>query len=164
MKRIRKILVPIDFSPGSRAAWDAALSLSRTLHGFVTLELLHVWEGDEQKLPDLTLRADKKGTAARLLAEARAHGLSLEHIAEFMTELENHGVEIVARMRRGDVVDTIVRTAVQGEFDLMVVGMQGRGRIPSLRIGSTAAQVVALSPIPVLTAPAQESEAEELAP
>ena len=78
MKRIRRILVPIDFSPGSKAAWDAARSLANTLHGFVTIELLHVWEGEEQKLPDLTLRADKKGSSAavRRVAERTLTPLS----------------------------------------------------------------------------------------
>lgn len=154
MKRIRKILVPIDFSAGSAAAWEAARSLSNTMHGYVAIELLHVWEGDETKLPDLTLRADKRGSCARLLSEARAHGLSLEHVAEFMTTLEREGVELVARMRRGEVVATIIRTAVEGDFDLIVIGMQGRGRVATALLGSTAERVVRHSPIPVLTAPA----------
>lgn len=153
MKRFGKILVPVDFSPGSAAAWDAAKSLANRLHGYVAIELLHVWEGDEERLPDLTLRADRKGSAARLLEEARAHGLSLEHVADFLAGLESEGVEIIARMRRGDVVDTIIRTGLEGEFDLIVIGTQGRGGGVSALLGSTAEKVVRLSPIPVLTAP-----------
>jgi universal stress protein A len=152
MKRISKILVPVDFSVGSKGAWELAHSLAETLHGSVSIELLHVWEGEETKLPDLTLSTDKRGTASRLLAEARAHGMSLEHAARFLEALENDGIEIVARMRGGDVAETIVRTATEGGFDLVVIGTRGRTGLAHALLGSVAETVVRMSTVPVLTA------------
>ena len=76
-----------------------------------------------------------------------------------MAQLEKDGIEIVARMRRGAVVETIVRTAVEGDFDLIVIGTEGRGKT-SLR-GATAERVAHLSPIPVLTAPLASQQQHE---
>ena len=61
-----------------------------------------------------------------------------------MRELEVEGFEIIAKMRRGDVVDTILKTATEGDFDLIVIGMQGRRGLAAQILGSTAERVLRL--------------------
>lgn len=152
MKKIRSILVPTDFSPGSLVALFAAVDLSSSLRDPAEIVLLHVWQDAEEKLSEMTLRTDREGTAARLLEEARVHGLSLEHAAEFLAALERQGFAIEARMMRGPIAEAVVKTAEEGGFDLVVMGTHGRGRIAGAVMGRIAERVVRECRVPVLTA------------
>lgn len=152
MKKIRSILVPTDFSTGSLLALFTAVDLASSLRDPPEIVLLHVWQDAEEKLTEMTLRTDQEGTAARLLEEARVHGLSLEHAAEFLAALERQGFVVEARMVRGPVAETIVRNAEEGGFDLVVMGTHGRGLIAGAVMGRVAEKVVRESTVPVLTA------------
>jgi nucleotide-binding universal stress UspA family protein len=48
-------------------------------------------------------------------------------------------------------VEQIVKTATEGEFDLVVLGTHGHSMIDDLLLGSVARGVVKKSPMPVLT-------------
>ncbi|HVO30824.1 MAG TPA: universal stress protein [bacterium] len=148
---VRKILVPVDFSEGSREAMDAALALSKSMRGEVAIDLLHVWDAKtERLLPELTLRSDEKGTAQRLLQEVRAQSSGLQRAASFLGELEREGLKVEARMVHGPVVETILERAIDGAYDLVVMGTHGRKGVQRV-LGSVAERVVRESLIPVLT-------------
>ena len=157
MKKLRSILVPTDFSPDSLVALFTAVDLASSLRDPPEIVLLHVWQDAEERLTDMTLRTDHEGTAARLLEEARVHGLSLEHAAEFLAALERQGFAVEARMVRGAVAETIVRIAEEDGFDLVVMGTHGRGRLAGAVMGRIAERVVRESTVPVLTARMTES-------
>lgn len=145
------ILVPTDFSDGSLVAIEAALDLGSLLKVPPRLTLLHVWSGAEGRMPEMTLRIDEQGSSARLLTEARAHGLALEHAAEFLAMLEQRGLAADAMMLRGPVAETVANAASEGDFDLVVMGTHGRGGLSGALLGSVAEKVVRLSTVPVLT-------------
>lgn len=152
--RFQKILVPIDFSPGSRAALDTAIALAESLHGNVTVDLLHVWdEAGERLLPELELVTDSNGTATRLLREVRTQASSsLETAASFLGALEKEGIGLRATMTRGPVAETIVKTAIDGDYDLVVMGTHARTGVAHAVLGSVAEKVVNASIVPVLVA------------
>ena len=55
-------------------------------------------------------------------------------------------------IKQGHEVETIVTTAREGKFDLLVIGHHGHSRIFERTMGSTAQSFVRLAPCPVLVA------------
>jgi arsenite transporter len=51
----------------------------------------------------------------------------------------------------GHPVEQIVKTAIEGDYDLVVLGTHGHSMIDDLLLGSVARGVVKKSPMPVLT-------------
>lgn len=149
--RALSILVPTDFSEGSLVAIEMALDFGAAFRVPPRLTLVHVWAGAESHMPELTLKMDAGGSSARLLVEARTHGLVLEHAAEFLSQLEKRGITGDAWMMRGPVAETIASAAGDGDFDLVVMGTHGRGGLSGAILGSVAEKVVRLSKVPVLT-------------
>jgi len=150
--RTLSLLVPTDFSDASLVAIEMALDLGAAMRVPPRLTLVHVWSGQEAVLPEMTLRTDAQGFSARLLEEARTHGLRLEHAAEFLSRLEKRGINVDAWMMRGPVAETIASAAGDGDFDMIVMGTHGRGGLSGAILGSVAEKVVRLSIVPVLTA------------
>src|SRR5688500_3983307 len=121
MKRIEKILVPVDYSTTSGVALEAALSLA---HSFgAAIEVLHV-------LTD----GDTDSGAARMTA--------------FLAEFDSP-TPITSRVQSG--VPGEVITALSSEYDLVVMGTHGRSGLDRLIVDSVAARVVQHAACPVLT-------------
>jgi len=64
-------------------------------------------------------------------------------------------VRILAKelIESGNVVDCITRAARRGKFDLIVVGSRGHSPLVDWMLGSTTAEVLATSKVPVLVVP-----------
>ena len=56
-------------------------------------------------------------------------------------------------IRTGNVVDGIARTARRGKFDLIVIGSRGHSPLVDWMLGSTTAEVLATSKVPVVVVP-----------
>jgi nucleotide-binding universal stress UspA family protein len=138
-----RILVPVDFSPGSEhaLAYAAALTLRVGAH----LGLLHVVEDptasawSEYYVPDLARwRADLVAGAEKRIAACRA-------------ALTGAPPEIDTAVRVGHAASTIVEFARTERFDLIVMGTHGRTGLTHLLMGSVAERVVRTASCPVLT-------------
>lgn len=155
---IRQILVPIDFSPGSRAALDYAGFLARSLGA--TIDLLHVWRPPAYVPAGLLVVIP--GSADRATLEQLAESEIAKQMKATITELE-HDQGIHARLRlgidAGNPADSIVQLAERGHFDLIVMGTHGRTGVARLLLGSVAERVARLAPCPVLVVPAPRPEA-----
>ena len=138
----KRILAPVDFSPGSEAAVDYALFLVRALGGHVTL--LHVHDRPSQMgqiVPGADHAADEQAIQKAALARlGRLRALLGQEL-----DLINAAVET------GDPTDAIVALAQSGNFDLIVMGTHARAGIDRVLMGSVAEGVVRRAPIPVLT-------------
>ena len=142
----RKILVPVDFSPMSRAAVEQALGFAQLFHG--SIHLLHVWEVPAYLRPDLTVWSEDLSASLELHLRAEAEN-AMRHLM-VDTSLEGRaGVE--TEIRSGTPHSTIVEVAEDGRFDLIVMGTHGRGALSRLLMGSVAERVVRLASCPVLT-------------
>lgn len=135
MKPMRNILVPVDFSPTSRAALDRAMDLAERFDGNVTL--LHVYHFPPYELTDsavneITTAADR----------------SLEALA---SDLKSAGIPINARTARGSLPEAIVDFAKGEGVELIVIGTHGRTGVRHAILGSVAERVVRTAPCPVLT-------------
>lgn len=141
--RLRKLLVPYDFSPPADAALKAALALAKGPGGRVTL--LHV-------VSPVTGFSDGPLTPTGVYLDPT------DAIVGAKAEMERR----IARLRRtpgGPRIDikvemgsphlTIVQRSVG--MDAIVMSTAGRTGLPHLLIGSVAERVVRHASVPVLT-------------
>ena len=140
----RKILVPTDFSETAETALYYAKELARQFGA--ELHLLHVAE-DPMLLAGWTPMA--ANPTAEVGAEASALREELKNLfsPEERVQLKT-GVHVIAGELTGVAIS---RYAVEGEFELIVMGTHGRGAVAHALIGSVAEKVVRSAPCPVLT-------------
>lgn len=169
MLPIRRILVPVDFSPisakivhyasGLAAHFDVAPQpangskpeerLSKTSSGRADQEvrpevvLLHVMQ-----LPDYLIRAYETKELPNLAEGIRREcETRLLQLAQMVPADVRHCTEL----REGEAFERILEFAEERHVDLIVMGTQGHTGVQHLLLGSTAERVVRLAKCPVLT-------------
>jgi nucleotide-binding universal stress UspA family protein len=141
MNTIKKILVPVDFSPGGADALALAVDLSNRYEAGLTI--INVNELMPSLLPSSTLPPSVLESwvseANQLLEDTKLRALSAGA----------HRVE--TEFLQGKPYLEIVRFATEGHFDLIVMGTHGRTGVKHALIGSVAERVVRHAHCPVLT-------------
>ncbi|HLV68350.1 MAG TPA: universal stress protein [Polyangiaceae bacterium] len=143
MFNINKILVPVDFSTGSRQALSHAFDLAERLGAEV--HVLHVWEeptfaGREPRIQEGPV------TSLRDYAVNLAREEMSRFVGSFSPKIQVSTDVVVGRPR-----ERILELAADGKYDLIVMGTAGwTGRARSMA-GSVAESVVRSAPCPVLT-------------
>jgi nucleotide-binding universal stress UspA family protein len=146
MSKIARILVPVDFSDGSKAALAHALVFAKQFDGVV--EAMHIWEPSPYLAPSQLIW---------LQGEPKAYA---DHIQEELAEQLDNVVKEVAgddasrvepTVRAGYASHNIIKALDEGDFDLVVMGTHGRTGLKHLLMGSVAERVVRMAPCPVLT-------------
>ena len=151
MITLRRILVPIDFSPHSDQALKYAVALAEKfsaqlflVHAFqdVSIYQTEVVSGAPPILPPVEqLTASARGEMDRLVSERQLHRFNVH-------------TEIV----EGAPVEEIVDYAKEKDIDLIVLATHGRGWLAHAIMGSVAEKVVRKAPCPVLTVRLEEHE------
>jgi nucleotide-binding universal stress UspA family protein len=59
-------------------------------------------------------------------------------------------VGLTSQLLRGSAAETILRVAAEGDYDLIVMGSHGHGRLHRALLGSVSHRVLHDSPVPVL--------------
>ena len=139
---VRRILVPIDFSPHADAVVEWASHLAEE-HGSLLI-LLHAYHlpVEFQQLEGAYLPAEF-WTNVKVDAER-----SVERYAE---PLRERGLEVEQCVREGYPATVIEEEAQRQEADLIVMGSRGLSGLKHLLLGSIAERVVQRAPCPVLT-------------
>ena len=138
--QIKKILVPIDFSPASHEAIKFSLPLQKKFGA--ELHLVHV-TADEVPMASL---------AAMPIALSETESAAYAHIhlrrsaKKCGTELETANIHVL----RGQPFEQICRLAREIDIDLIIIPTRGLSGFKHLLLGSTAERVVRYSPCPVL--------------
>ncbi|HXZ10809.1 MAG TPA: universal stress protein [Candidatus Sulfotelmatobacter sp.] len=148
---IRRILVALDASPSSRAALRAAADLAAAMEAELSgvavedIELLRI--GEAPLAQEILYHSAEQSPMSRDLMERRLKAQS-EH-ARALLEKEANRVHVSWSFRsvKGNVVPEVLAAA--GDVDLVAMGKVGWSFGGRHRVGS-AAQELALSPIPVL--------------
>ncbi len=140
--RLRKILVPIDFSGVSKAALPWATLLAARCGAEVVL--LHAVE--RPPVDDLWAPGLNADSFAPLMKQA---GADLERIAGGLSK--STGSKISAAVREGSPYEAICEAAKTLDADLIVLTTHGYTGLKKVWLGSTAERVVRHSPCPVLT-------------
>ncbi len=142
---MKRILVPVDFSPTSRKAFRFALQLAAATKG--TVLLFHV-----QELLEVPYIANP----------AQRQQYNQEQAARILQQLQQWqkkdsaampSVPVSCLLGTMPVVKTILQAAVENQADLIVMGTQGATGIRKVVVGSVAARLAELSTVPVLLVP-----------
>jgi nucleotide-binding universal stress UspA family protein len=151
MTPIRQILVPVDFSEPSRAAFDYAVDLAKPFAA--SIDVIHVWEAPSFLPAGTLLDAE---VWSRSLAEVIQKNAQTA-LEQFVSEAAKRGVVVRAsRAETGSPALTIVEAAKTGHYDLIVMGTHGRTGLSRTFLGSVAERVVRHSSCPVLTVRTRE--------
>ena len=142
--RIKKILVPVDYSEISDRAVKYALSMAQQLKASVTL--LHVVVlfkddvDDEEQLKNYEEIVEKK--EIKRSQKMRSH----------QNEGVKKGVKVNSLLIRGiSAAETILNYIAGNKFDLVIMGTHGRTGVSKWFFGSVAERVVRHSTVPLLT-------------
>lgn len=144
MIRIKRVLVPTDFSRMSELALSYAVSLAARDGG--ALHLLHVVDdavfaaayadGLYVELPSLRNRAIEE-------AERK--------LAEVVAAVKTANLDVTSEVVVGKPAPSISRKAEERGTDLIVMGTHGRSGLAHLMLGSVAERVLRMAPCPVMT-------------
>jgi len=148
--RLKKILVPTDFSKSSAKALDYALAFAKQSQAEIIL--LHVVEPISYPMYGQELAVDLSGFQADL-AEA-----SRKRLAKFSQEQAAGQGPLKLLISEGGASWEIVETAKAEDADLIIISTHGHTGLRHALLGSTAERVVQHAPCPVLTVREKEHE------
>jgi universal stress protein A len=144
LPRIRRILVPLDFSPSSDRALAYAQALATDFGA--SLHLLHVVEDRLMTGPwpnDVYL-GELPRLREGLIKDAE------DRVSACASSLSATGLQVTGEVLIGGPSQTIVQSAAAPNVDLIVMGTHGRTGLTHLLIGSVAERVIRHAPCPVL--------------
>ena len=150
MIKLKKVLVPTDFSESARHAFTYGVSFAREFQA--ELVLLHVVE-------NLTV-----GYASDLFPVPMAEvfqeisGYAKAELAKLAEEARQKGITVVELVAQGKPSAEIIRHAAENSVDMIVLGTHGKGMLDQALFGSTTERVVRRAPCPVLTVRMAEHE------
>jgi len=147
------ILVAIDFSDGSRAAADAAVTLAKARGGALHLLSVHHMPAS---MAYLGLGVDASIPEGLSEAFGKAREELSTKLTALRAELADGDLEVHAHIGDGPPPICIVDTAKDLGAGVIVMGTHGRTGLPRLMLGSVAERVVRTAACPVMTVPLPE--------
>ncbi len=143
---MKRILVPVDFSPTSKKAFKYAIDVASKSGG--TVILCHFFK---------PLKSSDAGAPQNVREYNQQFELnSLKRLQRLKKKVLTDTSEVVAvstLVGRMPVVKNILRFAENNHIDLIVMGTQGATGLKKITTGSIAAKVMEGSPVPVLLVP-----------
>jgi nucleotide-binding universal stress UspA family protein len=138
---LRKILVPVDFSPCSRKALQYAVALARQFRAHLTL--LHV-------IPTNYFVGSEFGPIDFPMPEKELREGAERELAAIAAREVGASVPAATAVCQGQPVQEIVRFAREGDLDLILLSTHGRTGLKHVLMGSVTENVVRYAPCPVL--------------
>jgi nucleotide-binding universal stress UspA family protein len=135
----KKILIANDGSEGAKQALKIAIDLAKKYNA--ELHSISVEEGVPQYAATI-------GEVEEFKKEANGY---FERINNEAVEIaQKDGIKLHIKVQAGHEVETIVRYAKEGNFDLLVIGFMGHSKIFGRIWGSTSQNITKLSPCTVV--------------
>jgi nucleotide-binding universal stress UspA family protein len=143
MPLFRNILFPTDFTPHARSALKYAAAFARAGRGRVVL--FSVQTG--------SVPANFMTLPERVLQEQENHWLLQLHrqVRELLTDPLFNGLEVEPVIVEGEPATEIARAVRDYDIDMVTVVTHGRRGLARALFGSTAEEIIAEAPCPVLT-------------
>lgn len=145
MAKIKRILVPLDFSPPSLKALDYAADFAKPLGA--DLYVLFVIEPIYYAVPDLAGAA--AGSVGGLLDEQRKS--AKQQLERLQARYARKNVALRTLQQTGTPYQAICDAAKTLKADLIVMSTHGRTGVSHMLMGSVAERVVRTAACPVLT-------------
>jgi nucleotide-binding universal stress UspA family protein len=162
---MKRILVPVDFSPAMDGVLTHAREMARAFGA--ELHLLHVREiANVAVFPAATIGYPGIGMPEMGMAGALPVGVpdylpvdlpneqKRNPLEKLQSELTRSGASAMAHEREGTVVEEILKTAQEISADLIVMGSHGHGPVYNLLVGSVTEGVLKAGQRPILLVPA----------
>ncbi len=140
---MKKILVPVDFSPKSEEALKVAAKIARKTGA--TLYALHLLDLPSSQIDMLEGNQVPKGPVAMMLFE-QTH----EKFDEFLDKDFLDNIPVYEDVMTNSPLEGISEFANTNEVDLIVMGSHGTSGLEDFFVGSNTEKVVRSSKIPVL--------------
>jgi nucleotide-binding universal stress UspA family protein len=139
----RKILAGVDGSETSMKALKHAIELAEAHNS--ELHIISVLE--EFKLPfaseyELWAHESRDEQVSKVLEEMNSAVMSIKK--------DDIEIDVETRIEEGKPAKVITEIAEQEDFELIVIGAKGLGRVEEFLLGSTSREVVNTSKVPVL--------------
>lgn len=132
---LSKLLIPIDGSDNSLRALEYAIFLSKKTGAHVTV--LHVLEN----LPFVHVQSERalNDLVTKYQNEAK-------NILDNSKEIGNRNeVDVETTLLKGDASSSIIDFSRKGNFDTIIMGRRGMGRLKQIVLGSTSNKVLSQS-------------------
>ena len=141
--RLKKILVPIDFSIHSKKTVDEALWMAKSFNA--SIEFIHVIE------QDIHPSFYASGIESIFQIDKCLRDRVIDNLKEFIAEQLQGKIPVEFRVKEGKAHREIVDYAKENEIDLIVIATHGLSGLDYVLLGSTTEKVVRWSTSPVLT-------------
>jgi len=149
---MKRILVPVDFSPTAEKAFRFAADIAAKARG--TIILYHVYTPVESAFVATGQKRKQYNAQTEVNLVKRLQRLKKKVIGE------SAGVTVSTIVGRPPLVDNILGFAEHNHIDLVVLGTQGASGLKKTIIGSVAARIIEKSVLPVLLVPSKYEYAE----
>ena len=143
-----RILVPLDCSKYAENSLKVAIEIAKKFNS--SIFLIHVISSREEYC--------RSGITGKVRVKCDVIQVTEEDIPKICNDLlerskknvTREGILVQTILKQGRVVDEILNTIKEGEFDLVVMGSRGHGRIKKIFLGSVSSGVVQEAICPVL--------------
>jgi nucleotide-binding universal stress UspA family protein len=149
MSRFKQILVPIDFSAHSIAAFELAVEIARMFHS--RIHLLHCYQIQPGGLSPY-------GIAIPSSYFSEIHAAASRQLADWQAKHVPAGMPVDASTLSEAPSEAILTTAKEIGADLIVMGTRGLSGFKHVMLGSVAERTVRLAACPVMTVHAPETK------
>ena len=147
MARFENILVPVDFSDHSTAAFETAVEMAKAFGA--KIRLLHCYQIQTGGISPYGVVLPPNYYSEIRCAAAR-------QLKEWKEKVTPEGVEVEASLSSGNPSQAILNAVEEIGADLIVLGTRGLTGIKHVMLGSVAERTVRMAPCPVLTVKASE--------
>lgn len=148
---MKKILVPIDFSPNSKNALKVAAEIAHK--SGAALEILHVNLASIYSAPLSEYVAVSKYVVDDQQYDESAAGELEKLKLELFSNPEYAKINITLRVEDGYLHTSVRNVAKDDAVDLVVMGTKGASGLGEFLLGSNTEKVIRTSPCPVLAVP-----------
>jgi universal stress protein A len=152
MSRFKQIVVPIDFSAHSTAAFEAAVKIAEAFDS--KIHLLHCYQIQPGGISPY-------GIAIPSSYFADIRDAASQQLAEWQEKHVPAGISVAASTMSESPSEAIITVAKEIGADLIVMGTRGLSGFKHIMVGSVAERTVRLAPCPVMTVHAPESRSVE---
>ena len=168
----KKILYATDLSESGRAAFNYAASLTHKYNAELTV--FHVVEENPELFKNLSSympeklwneirNSDLQEARETLLGRKRDNTAIIDCVGQYCNEIQPASsatpyVTYQITVKAGNPVECIVDEAIDGKFDLIVMGRHGHGTLKDSMMGDTARRVLRRANIPTLLVPLPEDD------